>query len=66
MFTIGASWTGPESMTLHKVTSPGAVTVLGTLPVRASDLSVSNDYTRATISWSDQRTDAWMYRVVKP
>jgi tRNA A-37 threonylcarbamoyl transferase component Bud32 len=59
-------WTGPESVTLWKATAPGQVQRLGTIPHLTNRLSVSGDLKRAVLGWSDNRGDAWMYRVVKP
>ena len=59
-------WTGPESVTLFKATAPGEVQRIGAVAHRATSMTLSRDYQRATIGWSDKRFDAWMYRVVKP
>ena len=59
-------WTGPESVTLFKASGPDQVQRLGSVAHRAEAMTLSRDYRRATIGWSDKRSDAWMYRVVRP
>ena len=59
-------WTGPESVTLFKATAPDRVQRLGSVAHRTTSMTLSRDYRRATLGWSDKRFDAWMYRVVKP
>jgi hypothetical protein len=59
-------WSGPESVTLHKLTGASQDRKLGAVAHVASTMSLSTDLKRATIGWRDYRGDAWMYRVVKP
>ena len=60
------AWTGPESVTLFKATAPDQVQRLGSVAHRTTSMTLSRDYRRGTLGWSDKRVDAWMYRVVKP
>jgi len=59
-------WGQEETVSLSRVTGPGRVEALGTVPHAAGRISASADLARATIGWRDDHGDAWLYRVVKP
>jgi serine/threonine protein kinase len=59
-------WGQEETVSLSRVTGPGRVEALGTVPHAAGRISASADLARATIGWRDYHGDAWLYRVVKP
>jgi hypothetical protein len=40
--------------------------LLGNVPVRATDVTVSQDLKRATLLQREYHGDSWMSRVVKP
>ncbi len=53
----------PESATLYKLTTTGAVTRLGSIPRPITSISISRDMRRAAITTRDHKGDAWMSRV---
>ena len=61
-----AIWSGPEAVSLFKLTGPDQVQRLGAIPHIATQLDYSEDLKRVTVGWAEYRGDAWMYRVVKP
>ena len=59
-------WSGPEAVSLFKLTGPDQVQRLGAIPHVATQFDYSADLKRVTMGWAEYRGDAWMYRVVKP
>ena len=59
-------FSGPETASIYRLTEPGKSTLVGNVPHVASALTLSDDMQRATIGWSEDHGDAWLYRVVKP
>ncbi len=54
-----------QSVALYRLTGPGAMESLGTIPLPVSDVSISDDLKRAVVTVRNDRTDAWMVKVVK-
>jgi hypothetical protein len=63
---VSAIWDAPETMSLYKLTGAGAASLVGRVPHVARQFSHSDDLQHATIGWSEDHGDAWLYRVVKP
>ena len=61
-----AVWSEAETVALSRLTGPGRIEALGTVPHAAGQISASADLARATVGWRDYHGDAWLYRVVKP
>ncbi len=66
LYIVFLDWTRPESVTLLKATAPDRVQRLGSVAHRTTSMTLSRDYRRGTLGWSDTHFDAWIYRVVKP
>jgi hypothetical protein len=54
-----------ESITFFKMTGPGQLQRLGTVPRPLLSASSSTDLKRATAVERDYRADAWLYKVVR-
>jgi len=54
-----------ESATLYRVSSPGQLQLVGTVPRPVSGLTVSADLRRVTIDTRDYHGDAWMSTVTR-
>ena len=59
-------FTNPETPSLFRLTGPGAMSLVGDVPHLANRITLSHDLQRATMQWTDDRFDAYLYRVVKP
>jgi hypothetical protein len=55
-----------ESVTLYRVTGPGRVERLGTVPRPVAAITVSKDGRRATVLARDYHGDAWLSKLAKP
>jgi hypothetical protein len=61
-----APWDTPESAVLYRVTDPGRLERLGSVPRPIAGISLSNDLKRAAVLESDYHGDAYMSRIVRP
>ncbi len=59
-------WPTAETIALYKASGPGDMKLVGNIPVRAADVTVSQDLKRATLLQREYHGDSWMSRVVKP
>ena len=59
-------WTAQETVALLRVTGPGQVQRLGTIPHAAGNVTISRNLKRATLGWLEYHGDAYLYRVVRP
>ena len=59
-------WDTPESLSLYKVKGAGQVEKLGKVPHLVTTFNVSQDLKRAVLGWRETKSDAFVYRVVKP
>jgi hypothetical protein len=59
-------WPTAETIALYQASAPGDMKLLGNVPVRATDVTVSQDLKRATLLQREYHGDSWMSRVVKP
>jgi hypothetical protein len=61
-----AVYGGPETVSLFTIKGPGAVSPVGDVPHLASSITLSADLQRATVTWTEDHFDTFLYKVVKP
>ena len=54
-----------QSVALYRLTGPGSMVSLGSIPLPISDVSISDDLKRAVVTLRSDRTDAWMVKVMR-
>jgi hypothetical protein len=60
---VAQVWETNDAVTLTRIRPDGSTERLGTIPHVASNMSLSADLKRATITWLDSHADAFMYRM---